>query len=179
MPTCPAEIEDCVESSATEIIPRRIPLPPSVDVPLSVGMATSPNSFTSASLMVTFAVDAADDPSTSCAATKVAKFKVEWDTTPSFNSLGSKPMSYNDDLGTSPEVSDIDATDGSGRYNITGLTLGTTYYIRVSGLNTLGYGAAADYQNAVPITSADAPGFPTTIAQLDEVSCSASLGWAR
>lgn len=42
------------------------------------------------------------------------------------------------------------------------------YYMRVSALNTLGYGEPADYEDAVPITSPDAPGFPTTIAQLGE-----------
>lgn len=79
-------------------------------------------------------------------------------------------MSYDEEQGTSPEVDGTDTdTDGSARYNITGLTQGTTYYIRVSGLNTLGYGAVTDYQDATPLTSADAPGFPTTIAQLDEV----------
>lgn len=83
--------------------------------------------------------------------------------------MGNKPLSYDGDLGTSPEVEDIDAVDGSARYNITGLTQGTKYYIRVSAFNTLGYGAAADYQDAVPMTSADAPGFPTTIAQIPEV----------
>lgn len=174
VPTCLAAIEDCAESSATEIVPRRVPLAPTVDVPLSIGTVNSPNSFTSSSLMVTFAADTTDfDPATSCAETTVTKFKVEWDTNPSFNSLGTKPMSYDEDVGTSPEVVDIDANDGSARYNITGLTQGTVYYIRVSGLNTLGYGAAANYQDAIPMTSADAPGFPTTIAQLNEVCCSA------
>ncbi|CAN0524163.1 unnamed protein product, partial [Ectocarpus sp. 8 AP-2014] len=74
--------------------------------------------------------------------TAVTKFKVEWDTTPSFNSMGNKPLAYDTDAGTSPEVVDIDARDGSARYNITGLVQGTKYYIRVSALNTLGYGAA-------------------------------------
>lgn len=171
VPTCPAGIEDCAETSGTEIIPRRVPLAPSVDVPLSIGTTNSPNSFTSTSLMVTFAADTADVPSTTCAATMVTKFKVEWDTNPSFNSLGGKPMSYDEVAETSPEVQNIDTDDGSPRFNITELTQGTTYYIRVSALNTLGYGAAADYQDAIPMTSADAPGFPTTIAQLDEVFC--------
>lgn len=54
------------------------------------------------------------------------------------------------------------------RYNITELVRGTKYYVRVSALNTLGYGESADYEDAVPITSPDAPGFPTTIAQLGE-----------
>lgn len=170
MPTCPAGVEDCVEDSgALGIVPRRLPLSPTVDVPLSIGTTSSPNSFTSSSLMVTFAADTTDvDPATSCSETEVTKFKVEWDTNPSFNSLGSQPLSYVDDDGTSPEVDITD--DGSARYNITGLTQGTIYYIRVSALNTLGYGAAADYQDAVPMTSADAPSFPTTIEQLDEVS---------
>lgn len=177
MATCPAGIEDCVEGGGAEIIPRRVPLAPSVDVPLSNGIGTtnSPNPFTSTSLMVTFKVDTADDPSAStpCTAADVTKFKVEWDTNPSFNSLGVKPMSYDETQLSSPEVTsadlDFDTTDGSARYNITDLTLGSTYYIRVSAMNSLGYGAAADYQNAIPLTSADAPGFPTTIAQLDEV----------
>lgn len=170
VPTCPAGIEDCFESSNDTIVPRRLPRSPSVDVPLSIGATSSPNSFTSTSLMVTFAADPADvNSTTSCDETAVTKFKVEWDTTPSFNSIGNKPLSYDADAGTSPEVVDIDARDGSARYNITGLVQGTKYYIRVSALNTLGYGAAADYQDAVPITSADAPGFPTTIAQLVEV----------
>lgn len=171
MPTCPTGIEGCAESSGTEIVPRRVPLPPTVDVPLSIGTANSPNFFTSTSLMVTFAVNAADDPSTACTATELTKFKVEWDTNPSFNSMGTKPVSYDESAGTNPEVTsaDIDSTDGSARYNITGLTPGDTYYIRVSGMNSLGYGVAADYQNAIPLTSADAPGFPTTISQLGEV----------
>lgn len=54
------------------------------------------------------------------------------------------------------------------RYNITELIRGMKYYVRVSALNTLGYGEPADYEDAVPITSPDAPGFPTTIAQLGE-----------
>lgn len=57
---------------------------------------------------------------------------------------------------------------GLTRYNITGLTQGTKYYIRVSALNTLGYGTRADYQDAVPMTSSDPPGIPTTISQLTE-----------
>ncbi|CAM9431418.1 unnamed protein product, partial [Hapterophycus canaliculatus] len=170
VPTCPAGIEDCVEASNDTIVPRRVPRPPGLDVPLSVGAANSPNPFTSTSLMVTFAADPVDVNSTtaSCAETAITRFKVEWDTNPSFNSAGNKPMSYDADLGTSPEVQDIDALDGSARYNITGLVQGTKYYVRVAALNTLGYGAPADYQDAVPTTSADAPGFPTTIAQLDE-----------
>lgn len=170
VPTCPTGIEDCLEASNATIVPRRVPRSPSLDVPLSIGTANSPNPFTSTSLMVTFAADPADANSTnSCAETVVTRFKVEWDTNPSFNSAGNKPLSYDVDLGTSPEVEDIDAVDGSARYNITGLAQGTKYYVRVSALNTLGYGAPADYQDAVPITSVDAPGFPTTIAQLDEV----------
>lgn len=170
VPTCPAGIEDCFETSNDTIVPRRVPLPPSVDVPWSIGAASSPNSFTSTSLMVTFAADPKDvNSTTSCAETTVTKFKVEWDTNPSFDSMGNKPLSYDADRETSPEVEDIDAADGSARFNITGLTQGTKYYIRVSGLNTLGYGAAADYQDAVPMTSSDAPGFPTTIAQIKEV----------
>ena len=174
--TCPAGIEDCTENGGTDIIPRRVPLAPIVDVPLSVGTTNSPNSFTSTSLMVTIMGDIEDDPSTSCTATEVTEFKVEWDTNPSFNSLGVKPMSYDENQLTSPEVTAIDiVTDSasnsrySARYNITDLTLGSTYYIRVSAMNSLGYGATADYQDAIPLTSADAPGFPTTIAQLDEV----------
>lgn len=51
-------------------------------------------------------------------------------------------------------------------YNISGLTQGTVYYIRVSALNSLGYGQPSDYQDAMPMTSSDAPGIPTTITQL-------------
>lgn len=170
VPTCPAGIEDCFESSNDTIIPRRVPLRPTLDVPWSIGAASSPNSFTSTSLMVTFAANPTDvNSTTSCAETTVTRFKVEWDTNPSFDSMGNKPLSYDADLGSSPEVDNIDAVDGSARFNITGLTQGIKYYIRVSALNTLGYGAAADYQDAVPMTSADAPGFPTTIAQINEV----------
>lgn len=64
------------------------------------------------------------------------------------------------------------------RYNITGLTQGLKYYVRVSALNSLGYGELADYQDATPMTAPDAPGFPTTISQLpmDDATGKASLG---
>lgn len=64
------------------------------------------------------------------------------------------------------------------RYNITGLTQGTKYYIQVSAINSLGYGEPADYQDAIPMTSSDAPSVPTTIAQLIEDE-SGIYGWGR
>lgn len=51
VPTCPSGVEDCSETSNYTIVPRRLPLAPSLDVPRSIG-ASSPNSFTSTSLMV-------------------------------------------------------------------------------------------------------------------------------
>lgn len=50
-PTCPMGVEDCIEADDKTIVPRRLPLPPAFDVPWSTG-ASSPNSFTSTSLMV-------------------------------------------------------------------------------------------------------------------------------
>lgn len=55
MPTCPVGIEDCAESSNTTIVPRRVPRPPIVDVPMSIG-TSSRNSFTSSSLLVSMAM---------------------------------------------------------------------------------------------------------------------------
>ena len=116
-----------------------------------------------------------------CPNARVVKWKVEWDTVPTFDSKGTKPLSYDEQAGTSPEV--YDKFDGEGRtgtgnypgpggeygtgfYNITGLEMGVRYYVRVSAFNSLGYGEPADYLDAVPCVSPDAPGLPTTMARL-------------
>jgi hypothetical protein len=176
LPVCADGIEDCVEPRpyGWSIIPRPVVNKPPFVIPLagtiSSGAGTdveAKNSFTKNSLMVTFGIDS---NATYCDHANVTKWKVEWDTAPTFDSLGTgAPLSYNKSLNTSPEVEDRGDGEGKlgmGFYNITGLAMGTRYFVRVTAFNSLGYGEPADYVDAVPCVSPDPPGIPTSMSRI-------------
>lgn len=181
-PLCADGVEGCAELRAHNwsITPRALVDAPPFAVPLSGAVPSGDgtdlelkNSFTKHSLLVTFGLP----NQTYCPTANVTKWKVEWDTVPTFDSKGTKPLSYNATLGTSPEVADRGDGErelGSGYFNITGLETGRRYYVRVSAFNSLGYGDPADYIDAVPCASADAPGLPTSLARRPDADTDAS-----
>lgn len=153
-------------------MPRPVVNKPPFAIPLSGTISDgsgsdieAKNSFTKNSMMVTFGVPNI----TYCSNAKVTKWKVEWDTVPTFDSRGTgAPLSYNETLGTSPEIKDRgdgEGEIGTGFYNITDLVMGVRYYVRVTAFNSLGYGEPADYIDAIPCVSPDAPGLPTLVSQ--------------
>ncbi|CAM9321423.1 unnamed protein product, partial [Phaeothamnion confervicola] len=171
VPTCPLTSLGCVEDNDTSIIvPRRALKAPVLDVPLSKGFL-APNSFTSESLLATFAANDADRNSSgngTCEDTRVQLWRIEWDTRATFDSRGSGvPLSYNETAGDSPLVWDDDL-DETGSYNITGLTAGVRYYIRTSSFGSLGFGLSSTPRSAVPMASSDPPAVPVSLSQLEE-----------
>jgi hypothetical protein len=181
-PLCADGIEGCLEPRAYNwsITPRALVDAPPFAVPLSGAIPSGDgtdlelkNSFTKHSLLVTFGL-----PNQSyCPTANVTKWKVEWDTVPTFDSKGTQPLSFNATSGTSPEVEDRGDEKrelGSGSFNITGLETGRRYYVRVSAFNSLGYGDPADYIDAVPCVSADAPGLPTSLTRRPDATSDAS-----
>jgi len=173
-PLCADGIEACVEPREYNysIIPRALVNAPPFAIPLAGAITSGSgkdveprNSFTKNSLQVTFGLP----NQTFCAGANVTAWKVEWDTLPTFDSRpGGHPLSFVN--GSSPVVRDradpysLHAL-GSGQYNITGLEMGVRYYVRVTAFNSLGFGAPALYQDAVPCVSPDAPGLPTTLSR--------------
>jgi hypothetical protein len=147
IPLCQGEIEDCQPL----LIPRRLPLSPTSIVLSEIGTS---NEFTRTSLTVTWKSGSITN--------NVANdwYKVEWDTLTTFDSTGGRPMSYekHNFSGTSPEVA-ASAADSNGElsYIIHGLPQGTQIFVRITGKNTLGYGAPSPVQAARPMRSSWAP----------------------
>ena len=71
------------------------------------------------------------------------------------NSITGKPLSYERDgfVGTSPEVN----AAAELYYNITGLTMGRQYYVRVTGHHSLGMGANSEVRTVKPYEWSTAP----------------------
>ena len=132
VPLCQGFIEDCQEL----LVPRRLPLAPTS---FAIGEIGTVNEFTHTSIVATWKSGGTTD--------NVANFmyKVEWDTLPTFDSTSERPMSYEAHgfNGTSPEVAESSAdANGELYYDMTGLPKGVEIYVRITGKNTLGYGAA-------------------------------------
>ena len=113
------------------------------------------------------------------------KYKVEWDILPSFGSNGGQPMStghvnslgYGDGYDGSPYVNEASSPGDELKYVIDGLDQGTTYYIRITARNSLGYGTPTSTLASVPMKSASAP---TNVAlsalSTEDVNDTAKLG---
>ena len=82
------------------------------------------------------------------------RYQVEWDTVATFDSQGNKPASFVESDASSPLV---DAPDTF--FNITGLEMGQTIYVRIRAYTTLGYGFASSVVSGTPMQQPDAPYF--------------------
>ncbi|RYY35169.1 fibronectin type III domain-containing protein, partial [archaeon] len=137
LPVCPQGVVGCTPA----LVPRRLPRAPTL---LTVSAPGTSNIFTHTSLRATWA---SGDESTNVPNTR---YMVEWDTLPSFSSRADgRPLSYDEGTAASPHVAH-DPQVSEYVYDITGLSAGTPYYIRVTATNTLGYGEATAVTRAKP-----------------------------
>jgi len=139
-PTCEIGLEQCSEILATRIVARGSPGKPSLQVPLYPDATAAP-SFTKNSGMVYFGLPKRNGQ-------LVDKWRVEWSTDSSF-----PPLITNKAVLLLPQVN----------YNITGLTRGTTYWIRATAHSSLGYGAVSASYPFTPREKAGAPFSPQLV----------------
>ena len=114
-PTCQVGLEECLEANSTSILPRGLPGQSVLTVP-TYPKVDSSQPFTESSGMVVFAKPVVNGDI-------VDKWRVEWSLDSVFTST----------------VTQSSVTTET-YFNITGLSQGTPYYIRVVAHNSLGYG---------------------------------------
>jgi hypothetical protein len=102
------------------------------------------DAFTDTSLTVNYAYPASGGDT-------IDKFKIEWDT-------------INDFVSTNANYGSQEVNAPTMTYDITGLTMGTQYYVRVTAHNTGGYGTPANSVPAKPMQVSDPPFDPTLSA---------------
>jgi len=94
------------------------------------------------------------DAPTSNGGDTITQYRVEWDTASGFNSALSAPHKG---------YTDVDATLHSS-HTIESLTQGTTYYVRVSAINSAGVGTSTTASPAYAAPSLQVPGKPHTLS---------------
>ena len=135
LPTCTVGLDECLEGSTTVILARGLPGYPLLTVPAYSQRIAGP-SFSRSWVEIYF-----DEPYSNGG--YVDKFRVEWDETTSFTS----PML---------RIAETSAM----QYNITGLSMGVTYYIRVFAHSSIGFGSPSAVYSFIPIQQPDPPFSP-------------------
>jgi hypothetical protein len=135
LPECFDGLDECSEASTVLILARALPGYPSLIVPLSSQQVAAP-AFTKSSVMVYFSEPTPNGDS-------IGKYRVEWDEEITF---------------TSPVKASF--VTSNTYYNIIGLAMGQTYYIRVFAHSSIGYGAPSEPQTFIPMQQPDAPSKP-------------------
>ncbi|KAL7554112.1 hypothetical protein ACHAWF_017504 [Thalassiosira exigua] len=155
VPTCESGSVECAKIDAENfsIVARSVPPSPQVEVG-TYPSVSSRNRFSEDSVLVTF-----ESPLTSATGSigvPTDKFLVEWSTISSF--LPS--MDDADSLWSSEvpaQYSDDDGENAMGELLISGLDMGTQYFVRVSAHNTAGFGAPTNGVPVKPMTRPDPP----------------------
>jgi len=156
-PTCYVGLDQCTESDTINnyILARGLPGPPVITTPTFPRVDTN-RPFGATWGLIYFSIPAINGNG-------VDKFRVEWTpdasflTQPLFSAEVQQPTNY---------------------YNITGLTMGVTYYIRVTAHHTGGYGQPSSSYAFKPHQQPDAPYKPTlafAVDSLDLVTYARSL----
>ncbi|GMH48108.1 hypothetical protein TL16_g00218 [Triparma laevis f. inornata] len=145
VPTCDSTHTECEESydsvMARTIVARAVPPAPATWQVGTYPTVATNEGFTDASIYVTWTAPA------STGGTAIDKYKVEWDTEAVISP--SNP-NYGSDVVTSGLEN-----------NVTPLTMGQLYYIKVTAHNSGGYGTSSTVLPATPMQSSDAPYDPT------------------
>jgi hypothetical protein len=149
-PSCELNSADCDETdlgasvSTFKILARGLPGAPSLEVPLYPQVDTV-RSFTRESGMVYYSLSDINGDT-------VDNWRIEWTEDASFAGTLSSDTTVNE------------------YYNVTGLTMGTTYYIRVIAHHTGGWGTPSDSYPFKPHQQPDAPSNPTLTLATDSTS---------
>ena len=158
LPTCTAGLDECVENSSTVILARGLPGYPVLTVPAYLQQVAGP-SFSRSWVIVYF-----NEPSPNGG--YVDKYRIEWDEFTTFSS----PM-----LRT--------AVTSASQFNITNLSMGVTYYIRVFAHTSIGFGSSSAVYSFIPIQQPDPPLNPSLqtadgSTSLVEFATSLNVSWS-
>jgi hypothetical protein len=135
-PTCVPGLDECVEMNPSLILARALPGPPSLTVPTPLQASAAPP-FSRSWVVVYFdELEPNGDV--------IDKYRVEWDEVSTFSS-----------------TMKVSAVTSNAYFNISGLNMGETYYIRVFAHSSIGYGSASETYSYVPMQQPDSPSKPT------------------
>ena len=142
-PTCYTGLDECSEDHPFVILSRGLPGPSPLLVPTYPQIDTQ-QSFTRESGLIYFTPPVRNGEG-------IDKWRVEWDTDSSFTSMDLQTM----EVPAAPDSLNLT------QYNITGLTMGNTYYIRVVAHHTGGYGEPSSSYPFKPQQQSDPPFEPS------------------
>ena len=137
IPVCADGLEECSEDDPWYILARGLPYAPVLEIPGYPDVDTA-RFFSKNKASVYYYVPTVNG-------NNVDKYRVQWDVNNNFTS-----------------AEEFVLTDTT--YEISGLTMGTKYYIRVTAHHTLGYGAASNVYPFWPHQQPDPPQNPTLSA---------------
>ena len=158
LPTCFAGLDQCVENSTTIILARGLPGYPVLTVPMYSQQVAGPP-FSRSWVVIYY-----NEPTPNGG--YVDRYRIEWDEVTTFSS----PM-----LRT--------AVTSAGQFNITNLSMGVTYYIRVFAHTSIGFGSPSAVYSFIPIQQPDpplSPGLRTAddSTSLVEFATSLNVSWS-
>ena len=139
-PTCLFGLDECSEFDSHVILSRGLPGSPALFVPTYPTIDVS-RSFSKSSAVIYFKAPDVNGQN-------IDKFRVQWDNDPSFTSPS---------LLSAVVTSTSSAQANFTLYNITKLSMGQVYYIRVIVHNTGGYGAVSNVYPFKPMQQPDPP----------------------